>query len=647
MMIQTLAVNKVGNYRKATLNDKAHYVVPMAMISPGVLSGSKGALYYPPEEIRKNYDAWNGMPLVVTHPTVNGKPVSARSPSQLEKSVGVVLNAKINQRGKLMAEAWFDVEKTKSIDDRIISRIERGEQIELSTGLFTDNIPVSNEEESVYNGKKYTHVAKNYRPDHLAILPDETGACSLKDGCGVGVLNKADKSTGLLINVLSYTELYVPLEQAIKKQFDGAYINEIYSDFVIFRWMDTLYKIGYKVTKDDEVNLLTEVPEKVRRVVSYKPAVTVNQLSRLIIDAFINNKSSCDGCILKGGCSCKKKKLRKITGVKYYGASGPVDYKTEIEVNSGRCWKGYKPVKGKKAYSKDSCEPVGNIESAIQIILNKSKSSSLDMTAKKACKILKDGTVHGSPLSKKQKGLFGVKCGERKKPTRNSDPLHDVSDLTKAQYIINVFSDEARAAALEARRHGGKALKSAGKAVGLGIKSAGKRVGKAYKEAALSLIAKIKARLGMKSKPKKSEQPSKRQQNLAQQEKTRKQRVEQRQKQLQDRLAKARQDRAAKDAKKKSAVEKSQSSKSKSKSKPNPVRKGASNEPTVKQPKSNRTKAASKKLAAQKSKTSALKDRLAKEKDSLAKSKEKLGLARKINKVNKATRRKEKAWGLE
>lgn len=521
MLIQTLAVNRVGNYRKATLNGRTHYVVPVAMIAPGVLNGSRGALYYPPEEIRKNFDAWNGMPLVVTHPVVNGKPVSARTPSQLEKSVGVVLNAKINHHGKLMAEAWFDVDKTREVDARIISRIERGEQIELSTGLFTDNIPVSNEEEAVYNGKKYTHVAKNYRPDHLAILPDETGACSLKDGCGVGVTNKASEkksrcwkgykpvkgkktytedscepvgNSGLISNVLAYSEIYAPLEQAIRKQFDGAYSHEIYPDFVVFRWMNALYKIGYKVTKDDEVVLTSEIPEKVRKVVTYKPVVTLNQLSRLVIDAFNHNKCGCDECSKGKSCPCKKKKLRKVTGVKYAGAPGPVDYKTSISTNT--------------------------------------------------------------------------------------DPLEGLSNVTKAQLIINVFSDEARKAALEARRHGGKALKAAGKAVGAGVKHAAKRVGKAYKEAAIGLIAKIKARLGlgMKKGKKIVRGPSKRQQIREQQEKTRPQRVEQRQKQLQERLAKARQERAAKDAKKKAAQVKA---KAQPKSKSSSRSKGGSNAVSV------------------------------------------------------------------
>ena len=36
-----------------------------------------------------------------------------------------------------------------------------------------------------WNGKAYVGIARNYRPDHLAILPDMKGACSIADGAGL------------------------------------------------------------------------------------------------------------------------------------------------------------------------------------------------------------------------------------------------------------------------------------------------------------------------------------------------------------------------------------------------------------------------------------------------------------------------------
>ena len=170
--------------RRATLAGRDHIVAPVSMIVPGVLNGSKGPLFYPAEEVAKNPSVWNGIPLVVYHPTINGNPVSARTPEVLDTAaVGQILKATINSQGKLVAEAWFDIEACKRVDNRVLTSLLSGKQIELSTGLFTTNVPAPYN--ATYNGRPYTYIAKDYVPDHLAILPDQVGACSIKDGCGV------------------------------------------------------------------------------------------------------------------------------------------------------------------------------------------------------------------------------------------------------------------------------------------------------------------------------------------------------------------------------------------------------------------------------------------------------------------------------
>lgn len=184
------ATNSVGQtkYRVADLHGRKHYVVPMALITPGVLNGSKGPLLYPHEEVHRNINQWNGMPLTLGHPYENGSPVSARSAGVLNKySLGTVLNSRISKSGKLAADGWFDVELTRQRAPEIISAIEQGQSLELSTGLFTENVLAANG--SQHNGKSYDHIAKNYKADHVAILLHEKGACSLKDGCGVLVDN--------------------------------------------------------------------------------------------------------------------------------------------------------------------------------------------------------------------------------------------------------------------------------------------------------------------------------------------------------------------------------------------------------------------------------------------------------------------------
>ncbi len=176
--------------RREVLNGREHIVVPTRLMVSGVLNGSKGPLYYPKEEISRDEGAWNGMPLVVYHPSRNGQNVSARDPDILNsQGVGYVFKAHTqNKRGALDAEAWFDVEKTRQVDKRILENIEAGKPIEVSTGLFTTNEPAKSG--ATYNGKGYDYIARDYRPDHLAILPDQLGACSIEDGCGVLMTNE-------------------------------------------------------------------------------------------------------------------------------------------------------------------------------------------------------------------------------------------------------------------------------------------------------------------------------------------------------------------------------------------------------------------------------------------------------------------------
>jgi Uncharacterized protein conserved in bacteria (DUF2213) len=148
-------------------------------IVPGVLSGSDGALMYPGMDVAASTKHWDGVPLVVYHPYKGGNVVTAKSVP--EKHIGVLRNSKY--RGKLVHECWFDEDKTRNADRRVYDAIVSGSPMEVSTGLNLDKVPGS----GVHKGKAYDRIARNYRPDHLAILPDQQGACSVAEGCGLNV----------------------------------------------------------------------------------------------------------------------------------------------------------------------------------------------------------------------------------------------------------------------------------------------------------------------------------------------------------------------------------------------------------------------------------------------------------------------------
>lgn len=163
-------------------------MVPLTLTQEDVLNGSQGPLFYPLDESRKSYSAWNGMPIVVNHPkNAAGDYISARDPDVLNVSqIGQVFRADV--KTGLAAEGWIDIELATRIEPRVIANIEQNKPGELSTGLKVDKVPA--QAGASWNGKPYTHIAVNHRPDHLAFLPDSKGACSLEMGCGFLVGNE-------------------------------------------------------------------------------------------------------------------------------------------------------------------------------------------------------------------------------------------------------------------------------------------------------------------------------------------------------------------------------------------------------------------------------------------------------------------------
>lgn len=172
-----------GKAKSVTRNGREYLVVPASLIVPGVLNGSKGRLYYSPKHTQKSVEKWNGTPITMYHPTANGEYVSAKDSSV--KHYGWLENA--SYRKKLTSEAWIDVERTKTHPEGeyVLNRLLQGLPVELSTGLYTEDLERNGIDSR--SGQAYTHFAVDYRPDHLAILPSQTGACSLRDGCGLNV----------------------------------------------------------------------------------------------------------------------------------------------------------------------------------------------------------------------------------------------------------------------------------------------------------------------------------------------------------------------------------------------------------------------------------------------------------------------------
>ena len=119
--------------------------------------------------------------------------MSGRDPDLLNaRLAGWVFHARAESEGssvrRLVAEVWLDVERAAVVPgfSDILAAVDASQPVELSTGFSTQPV----EEMGNFQGETYDWVLHPVGADHLVISTEMTGACSVRDGCGLGV-NKA------------------------------------------------------------------------------------------------------------------------------------------------------------------------------------------------------------------------------------------------------------------------------------------------------------------------------------------------------------------------------------------------------------------------------------------------------------------------
>lgn len=159
-----------------------------SIVVPGVmaLAGVMNRALLPREEIEKSVTAWNGIPLVLRHPMKDGVHVPMATPGANTVQIGYVTNVRLDGL-KLRADYCFDSDALTRIPEggALVTRLKSGQMLEQSTAYKHDF--VSNT--GIHNGRAYDGIQRNIEPDHVAILPDQLGACSIYDGCGVLQVN--------------------------------------------------------------------------------------------------------------------------------------------------------------------------------------------------------------------------------------------------------------------------------------------------------------------------------------------------------------------------------------------------------------------------------------------------------------------------
>ncbi len=174
-----------GLVRDEVRDGTTFLVVPVVMLQEQVLrcrNCHPGGEFVSANEIMKSALAWDNKPITLSHPSMEWTPSNHQ---RLE--VGRVFGSFWD--GKLKAEMWLDLNALKSsmIGREAEARFRKGEITEISTGYFTDRITRSGK----FEGDKFAVIQMGIIPDHLAILTDEIGACSVAGGCGAPRLNSS------------------------------------------------------------------------------------------------------------------------------------------------------------------------------------------------------------------------------------------------------------------------------------------------------------------------------------------------------------------------------------------------------------------------------------------------------------------------
>ncbi len=210
---------------------RTYLVAPVVAIIEGVLNGR----LVPGDEIGRHVESWNGIPLPLNHPQANGLPVSAQSPEIIENlCVGYFWNAHYDN-GVLRGEMWIDVEKCRKLGGDglvLLENLNEGKIIEVSTAYFCDSEPSA----GTYKNKPYQGISRNLRPDHLAILLHEEGACNVEQGCGVPRTNANEANHDGMIAFYPSLEGQTALAKYVQDWPDGA-------DFI--PQMDTHLTLAY------------------------------------------------------------------------------------------------------------------------------------------------------------------------------------------------------------------------------------------------------------------------------------------------------------------------------------------------------------------------------------------------------------------
>jgi hypothetical protein len=257
-----------------------YFKLPVVMMRQGVFRGSAGPLRHLMTNYLGNVGEWQGVPVTISHPSdSNGNFVSANTEGV--QIVGYVHQPKVEDAA-LKAFVMLNKQKLEEVNIQAYNQITNGLPIDVSIGIFASHDGTA----GVHDGVNYVATVTHSIPDHLAILPNEEGACSWNHGCGIRNNNNSlnivnmEKTKKPEVNLDVYEEGFRKTVTALQNLLDSKdngqatyYLEEAFPDHFIYyvrtsnREAPKYYKQSYSLENDNVV--LSGEPSEVFKKVEY------------------------------------------------------------------------------------------------------------------------------------------------------------------------------------------------------------------------------------------------------------------------------------------------------------------------------------------------------------------------------------------
>ena len=216
-------INKSSKITKETINNKEHYVIRdvVPVVDDVVMNNG----LYPKDEIDKSYKSINGNLMPIGHPKVDGQFVSASNAKAINDYYGGAWAENVHKdQDKVLLDCYVDIEFARNHEKgkQLLERLDamfNGEDvnpIHVSTGLILNRVYKTGKSK----GKPYDWVATNMQFDHVAILLNEQGAATPKEGVGMFVNSEGEYQ-------IEYASLNESSTQSIQNLISNAVHNAL------------------------------------------------------------------------------------------------------------------------------------------------------------------------------------------------------------------------------------------------------------------------------------------------------------------------------------------------------------------------------------------------------------------------------------